>query len=669
MYLRNFLKLCLVISMAWAVAACKPVADFFVTPTPVIAGSVAVFDASATVITDKQSKQELEDGKKKPPRKPNDNRKVIYNWTFGDKTSASGITVTHTYSTAGVYTVTLTVIDRDGAVGVVSEAVVVKPAVAPSAAVKVQVLGADGAIVPDAQVSIGAVSALSDTQGQASLVAANVGTQTVIVSKAGYITQALQTKVASGATANLLFNLLPVKEQKVIANIQNAQLITASSLGASVFLPANALVNPDNTAAIGTVTLQLTPWDVRGADLRAMLGDGQAVDARGVPAQLISAGMMTVDFFNAAGQHLQLAAGKTATIQMNLASNSINNTLLDAGSTIPLWHFDPARGVWIEEGQGEVIELGNSPSGYAVKATVSHFSTWNWDVKFDNPGSVNVRCVDEAQQGVACSVVADVTLPDGSRFTKSGYADIGGTTIINMPTAASITWTGSALGGQQGTATSGASGNVVIQLSPPKTKNFVQCKLPNAVAVPCYAALSITRQDGSVYAQSYFVPATGATIATAQVTSQPLVWAATTAFLILEGTEYARYSGVATSGANGAVTINLTVRTTVPGKTIYVSCDPFASIDIGDERTRELPIDSCTISVSGYMNDESGSFRLPTFSAPAGIPVAVQLPIADSISIYAVSKEGYSSDSQFNWADIVNNQSVVMKLIGFLQPS
>ncbi len=40
---------------------------------------------------------------------------VSYSWNFGDETTGSGVTTSHTYATAGTYTVTLTVEDNLGA--------------------------------------------------------------------------------------------------------------------------------------------------------------------------------------------------------------------------------------------------------------------------------------------------------------------------------------------------------------------------------------------------------------------------------------------------------------------------------------------------------------------------------------------------------------------------
>ena len=51
---------------------------------------------------------------------------VSYNWDFGDRTYASGASVTHTYTTAGIYTATLTVTDNGGAIAVDTATIVIE---------------------------------------------------------------------------------------------------------------------------------------------------------------------------------------------------------------------------------------------------------------------------------------------------------------------------------------------------------------------------------------------------------------------------------------------------------------------------------------------------------------------------------------------------------------
>jgi PKD repeat protein len=70
---------------------------------------------------------------------------VSYIWSFGDETAASGITVVHTYANSGLFNVTLTVIDDEGASGSVVQSIQVKNVdnILPEASISLNVETAD----------------------------------------------------------------------------------------------------------------------------------------------------------------------------------------------------------------------------------------------------------------------------------------------------------------------------------------------------------------------------------------------------------------------------------------------------------------------------------------------------------------------------------------------
>ena len=53
----------------------------------------------------------------------NDGSITVYQWDFGDETLGTGVSPTHTYTTSGTYTVSLQIIDDDGAIGTASMSV------------------------------------------------------------------------------------------------------------------------------------------------------------------------------------------------------------------------------------------------------------------------------------------------------------------------------------------------------------------------------------------------------------------------------------------------------------------------------------------------------------------------------------------------------------------
>ena len=446
----------------------------------------------------------------------------------------------------------------------------------------------------------------------------------VAVKKDGFISQSLQ--IETGQLEQLSANLLNVKQTVSIAKIEEAQVIQSVYQNAQITIPENAFVLPNGQPATGAVTVAFTPWDITAADLNAMPANGVARDAQGNIVNLISAGMITATFTNAAGQKLQLAAGKTADIQMDLPVASINNQKLLVGSSIPMWHFDEAKGLWIEEGVGQVVASLSSATGLAVHATVSHFSTWNWDFKFENAGSVFVQC-QSASVAVPCHLTAKVKLKDGSALTKVNSISAQGTTIINMPSEGSIDWSAKDITGTLiGEKTSGTSGNVIIDLGAPTTKNFVKCELANGTAVACSGKL-----NGGI---DFSLPKEGGNILTGLQNVTQLNWDATSAPYETLSSVY-QYKGNQISGLTGDVKIILSTSEKLFDKTVYeLLCK---SPD---------PVFFCQVRLDGYfsskVNNLNGSF-LKSFTIPLDKKVKVYLPIppAESVDSLWINAKAY----------------------------
>jgi len=667
-------RLIFVSLVALLLAACKPYATFEVTPDPVTAGVEARFDASGSAAS----------------TTPRNNAVVSYSWDFGDGATGSGKIATHTFAEAGTYTVKLTVVDKAGRVGTTTERLSVLPGEAVNPAtttLRVITQIAGGVSLSGAEVTAGTDNATSDSNGLATLDEAPVGeNQVVTVKRAGYVTQSVvATLAATDEPQQLLVTLLPEKDTLSISNIEQAQTIESNYLGAKVMLPAAALVNATTgTPATGAATLKLTPWDISGIDLQAMPGNGRALDSADELVDLVSAGMMTVDFFDAAGNKLQVAPGKSATIQMDLPAGTtgIGGNPIAQGTAIPLWHFDEARGLWIGEGTGVVVA---TPTGLAVTGTVSHFSTWNWDYVTATPsvgggssgGSVppdattlTLSCLDPDGALTACAVRANITYPDGSVRSWSTYLSAAVTTIRNIPGSPTMGWNATTVDGLTGTATSGTTGNVVIQLRAPNVNNFVRCLAPNSIATSCIVTRTAPLADGSINTVTSYIPAEGANIRAQLDTVGPLTWTASTGFAASGNSTWTKYNGTASSGISGDVTINLEAEVVSTGKTIRVSCLPNTSGSFFPSAA----LSTCSIQILVY--DADGSY-VDAFTVPSGLngPVAVTLPaLADGAQV-VINAEGTTSQPtpgsisgyvSSTMGELVTNQHIEIKLDAYI---
>lgn len=236
---------------------------------------------------------------------------------------------------------------------------------------------------------------------------------TVTVEYAGYF-KLVKTYIATtGKGAFFRIKLLP-KNIAGSFNGGNGGNITLTN-GAGISFPANAIKDESNGALYtGTVNVAVQHLDPTAQDLGDIMpGDLRGINTDGNIKMLTTYGMLAVELTGSAGQLLQIADGKKATITAPIPQSMINNS----PAIIPLWYFNETNGLWIEEGAA-------SRNGNNYVGEVSHFSFWNCDAPA-NYVEFSCTIVDESGAPIPFAVVSlrDLTSNYGVR---ASYTDSSG---------------------------------------------------------------------------------------------------------------------------------------------------------------------------------------------------------------------------------------------------
>ena len=365
------------------VVALAPTAAF-TAATTANALEPVTFDATASTSTDGSALQ--------------------YVWDFGNGQRGGGKIIARSFGAAGARSVTLTVFDGANRSGSASKTVTVAPVPAAVSTVTAQgvVKALDGTAITGVLITQvgGAASVSTDTAGKASVSLGTGSPLTLKFTKAGYADQLLNLKLPGTSGGDAYFEVVMRARDAALTLSDAAAGGTLTGRdGALLLLPANSLVNGAGAAVTGSVQISITPVDVTQSAAGGFPGGFDGLLQTGAPTPIVSFGT-TEYVLSAAGQSVQLAAGKSATIELPLyAIKKLNGALLAAGDTTPLWSLDESTGMWIQEGKGSVVESASSPSGLALRATVTHFSWWNSDIGFD-PYGPRPKCVYDTDSGI-----------------------------------------------------------------------------------------------------------------------------------------------------------------------------------------------------------------------------------------------------------------------------
>lgn len=251
---------------------------------------------------------------------------------------------------------------------------------AESARIAVTVGDAEGRFLESVVVTVPATGAVAttDARGRATIAMLTGQERLVRFAKAGFADQFRVVRLPTGTQASALSAVMLARSAAVtLVDVQNGGRAVGGN-GASVALSPGALVDAAGTAVSGTVTVSITPLDVR-SDLAAAPGrlEGIPEDAERTP--IVTWGMTEFEF-RQDDKELNLAPGTTAQILLPIfVPTNQDGSPIAAGQRLPLWSLDETTGIWKQEGSGEVVAAPDSPTGFALAATVSHFSWWNVD--------------------------------------------------------------------------------------------------------------------------------------------------------------------------------------------------------------------------------------------------------------------------------------------------
>jgi hypothetical protein len=242
-----------------------------------------------------------------------------------------------------------------------------------SATISGRVVNENGLPIQGAIVKAGTTTTQTNTNGEFNMNNATVVDKAafVTVEKSGYFTGS-RTFIAKANQKHFIeVELLPATNAGTVS-AANGGTVTLSNTSA-VTLPANAVVVKSTGAAYsGTVQVAMTWIDPTSNRLmRQMPGDLRGIDETSTEVGLQSFGMLGVELTGSAGEKLQIAVGKKATLNFPLPASIVST----APATIALGSFNEATGLWKQEGTA-------TKSGNSYTAEVSHFSFWNCDAPF-----------------------------------------------------------------------------------------------------------------------------------------------------------------------------------------------------------------------------------------------------------------------------------------------
>jgi len=236
-------------------------------------------------------------------------------------------------------------------------------------------------------VTIDGHTAVTDSSGHYTVSDVFVGPHVVTFEHAQYVLTQRPVTVAPGDDPQLDVNLLPRSAVQTLDVDAGGSLVQGPL---ALALEPGVLQFADGAAVHGQVDVVMTVADPRiPGHILAAPARLEGIDENGRQIGLLSYGMVEIEA-SQGGKKLQVRPGRSVTASMNITGI---NGLDPQVASIPMWHLDTERGIWVQERSATTAGVGgglrntgaatvqrNAAGTMVATAELPHFSWWNWDI-------------------------------------------------------------------------------------------------------------------------------------------------------------------------------------------------------------------------------------------------------------------------------------------------
>lgn len=310
------------------------------------------------------------------------------------------------------------------------------------------VSAADGSPIEGATVSLGDTTTTTDYEGLYTLEEIQPGDDLVVeFFKPGYTETYRRIDVDdwTPSTANATL----VNHDTVIS-FDASEGVVAQLADFTIEIEPYAIIGHDGPAMIAVTHFEPNemPLALPGDMSALQFKESDSAKEEYEPTSLVSYGMLNVQLTDMDYNSLELDELSPAKVSMSITNGELAETYhLFEGDEAPTWSFDSSRGLWVEEGIGEVVE--DEAGNLVFEFEADHFSWWNCDQGYV-PSCAFGRFVDVIGFPIASAEV----VCQGSQMTSVTTTDQDGFYVCDIMVGDTVTITGTTnVGGRNYTQT------------------------------------------------------------------------------------------------------------------------------------------------------------------------------------------------------------------------